>query len=769
MKLVELQKKVTEVLGVSVSQKELSFEIFIENVSEVLGEGITLKVPRIGFFQQKALLTGFDSTRLIFSPLPEYFTHETHHLYLTIEVHPKVKTKLEFDASVFSIGVGKPLLPLSIDELPDTETSYAMLRKSIEERVKELIADSDQIPNFNIWDDYYKSPEDYEAEKLEDVQSQLTALTDDINYKKLNEPLDIPDSFFEDNITKTIKEEPIILDENKISGNIPLEVNEEIRYSELEKSIKEEEVNNIEEDESTNTINSNAVIEEEITDFSALEEKISSSGSLTIAGLLDDLISVPKENIHVQNEATELEIPKEPEIPIHKYVEPVTEKKVFETEVKIDPNTEKKVFEAEVKDEPETQKKVFEDEVKAEPETIKDKKEKVDLEIEDEILEREQPQPGKKIEWNWGDELKDEFGLVNEDEEANFEIVDQFDDEDKLEFIDEKMSFNNKSNKDLFRELEKTIEREIYDEDEFLDDDNLKYNRKLTQEKSFRFKKTTNEFPDHPKKVVLEFSGPPVKYEFIEDRKFGREKNKAITLIDEDDRRYEDDYNKLRIKPVTKEKDNYFNKTFILILSAFVLITSIIIYLIMRGNNPSEPQQAKLDSNNPQQVRKNIINSQESSTPSQTINNQNNSVQKKNVFSQPVNEELSDFPLSSTPPVPIKQESTTQNQESKSSNNNLRIEPNTKPENNDLNKTPTTETRINQSIYFDGRNYSYQISSWPRKIRAEQEVNRLRSLGVNAFIVEAYLPQKGGTWYRVRVGPFNSEKEAQDNLNRNKY
>ncbi|MFA5806287.1 MAG: hypothetical protein WC879_16765, partial [Melioribacteraceae bacterium] len=160
MKLAELQKKVTDVLGVSISQKELSFEIFIENISEVLGEGITLKVPRIGFFQQKVILTGFDVSQLIFSPLPEDFTHETHNLYLTIEVLPKVKTKLEFDATVFSIGVGKPLLPLSIDELPDTETSYAMLRKSIEERVKELIADSDQIPNFSIWDDYYKSPEE---------------------------------------------------------------------------------------------------------------------------------------------------------------------------------------------------------------------------------------------------------------------------------------------------------------------------------------------------------------------------------------------------------------------------------------------------------------------------------------------------------------------------------------------------------------------------------------------------------------------------------
>ena len=83
-------------------------------------------------------------------------------------------------------------------------------------------------------------------------------------------------------------------------------------------------------------------------------------------------------------------------------------------------------------------------------------------------------------------------------------------------------------------------------------------------------------------------------------------------------------------------------------------------------------------------------------------------------------------------------------------------------------KAPVTDMRVNKSIYFDGKNYSYQTSSWPRKIRAEQEIKRLRTLGINAFIVEAYLPQKGGTWYRVRVGFFNSEKETQDYINKNK-
>lgn len=733
MKLAELQKKVTDVLGVSVSQKELSFEIFIENVSEVLAEGITLKVPRIGFFQQKVVSAGNDVSQLIFSPLPEDFTHETHNLYLTIEVLPKVKTKLEFDATVFSIGVGKPLLPLTIDELPDTETSYAMLRKSIEERVKELIADSDQIPNFNIWDDYYKSPEEYETEKLNDIQSQLAELTADINYKDQTEPGRIPNSFFEDDVSKTINDEQINKVDNETSED------EEDKFSELEKIIKDEEVNiNSEEYGITNKIGTITVTDEEPTDYSALEAMEISAGSLTVADLLDDSISIPKENLHVQNEVYEPEILSTPEIPIDKLEETETEKKLIDLEEKDD------------------------------LETITVEKENVGVETEDENLEREQPQLDEKIEWNWGDELKDEFGVIIEEEEANFEMVDQFNDDDNLELIDEKVGTNKKFTKDLFKELEKTLEREIYEEDERLNKDRLKYNRRLTNERSFRFKKPTDEYSDNPKKVVLEFSGPPAKYEFVEDRRVDREKNKAITLIDEDDRRYEDDYNKLRIKPVVKEKDNYFNKTFILIFSAFVLVTSIIIYLIIRGNNPNEPQQTKLDANNSQQLSQNAIDSQTSLIPNQTITQQNNSIQNKNVSSQPINDELSDFPISATPPVPIKQGNALQNQESRSSSNNLRTEPKPKPENNDLYKTPTADTRVNQSSYFDGKNYSYQTSSWPRKLRAEQEVKRLRALGINAFIVKAYLPQKGGTWYRVRVGSFNSEKEAQDYINKNK-
>lgn len=65
------------------------------------------------------------------------------------------------------------------------------------------------------------------------------------------------------------------------------------------------------------------------------------------------------------------------------------------------------------------------------------------------------------------------------------------------------------------------------------------------------------------------------------------------------------------------------------------------------------------------------------------------------------------------------------------------------------------------SIFKEGDKYSFQISSWKNKATAVSEVARLKAKGHNAFYVEAYIPERGGTWYRVRIGNFNSVEETQ--------
>ena len=72
----------------------------------------------------------------------------------------------------------------------------------------------------------------------------------------------------------------------------------------------------------------------------------------------------------------------------------------------------------------------------------------------------------------------------------------------------------------------------------------------------------------------------------------------------------------------------------------------------------------------------------------------------------------------------------------------------------------TAERNVGKMIFTDGYLYCVQVSSWRAREKAESEAMRLESDGYNAFIVIAELPELDGTWYRVRVGYYNTFDEA---------
>lgn len=57
-------------------------------------------------------------------------------------------------------------------------------------------------------------------------------------------------------------------------------------------------------------------------------------------------------------------------------------------------------------------------------------------------------------------------------------------------------------------------------------------------------------------------------------------------------------------------------------------------------------------------------------------------------------------------------------------------------------------------------NYTVQVSSWVTMSKANEEVARLNAGGLSAFVSEATVA--GETWYRVRVGRYASQKEADE-------
>ena len=69
------------------------------------------------------------------------------------------------------------------------------------------------------------------------------------------------------------------------------------------------------------------------------------------------------------------------------------------------------------------------------------------------------------------------------------------------------------------------------------------------------------------------------------------------------------------------------------------------------------------------------------------------------------------------------------------------------------------ESNPKSTIFTDGTKYSFQVSSWRNKPKAKEEVQKLKGRNHNAFITEGIV--KGKTWYRVRIGFFNSLEETE--------
>jgi cell division septation protein DedD len=55
--------------------------------------------------------------------------------------------------------------------------------------------------------------------------------------------------------------------------------------------------------------------------------------------------------------------------------------------------------------------------------------------------------------------------------------------------------------------------------------------------------------------------------------------------------------------------------------------------------------------------------------------------------------------------------------------------------------------------------FTLQVASFPTREEARDFARDLRSRGHSVFLVRTSTPERG-TWFRVRVGPFNSRREA---------
>ncbi len=755
MTTADLQKKVSEILGVSVSEKELAFEIFISKIRDLLTDEVTLKVQRVGFFQLKKNIDKTAADSLLFIPLSEELYRESKNLFLTIPIPVQQNTEDEIVSDVFSIGVGKPILPLSESENQNTETSYAILRKSIEERVVEILSEADQLPNFNIWEDYYKSVRYVEHEDEKDKLSELTAdidfkeefMAEDLtkNLLELSSELDI-----QENEEKNDKPSEVslydllgdyqaenLVEEQRLIGDYENEINNsQVDDDELEKSLLNV-IENVEEstDEPDISIIQNDEIENEEKEIES-EIKEVGHGFDEVESIVDDLLknyeteeNIPKEDttpkdndafeevIEEKNSAGK-EDTKETEPPVSEIEsiigdlsgsfddDFIEDEKEDSNSVEESTETIEDLLEIEVP----TQSKEILFEIKRE--SMLDE---VDLEAAKENDEVEpvyflglKNKDYEPVEWDWGDELKEEFGvefLKEEKERIESEKKEERDDEepDNLEQI--------------FRRAKPKVTKHL---DDF--DNNPDENKK-------------EPFEQHQ---VLEFSGQPTRYKFIEDDSAPK------TGINDDifDQLQEASEENMK----SNDKGFSFGKVFLIILSSFIVVAALIIYFLA-GNKGS--QQTNIES-------KNGI---------ENYSLDNDAVQNQVDTSLVASDDYNDFPRVPTAPVQGTQSNNTPVQQNIQNQQLSAQQGNNKKTNleNDLYRKLETDTRVGKTIYFDGKTYNYQVSSWRNKAKAEQEVKRLRGLGFDAFLTEAFLPEKGGTWYRVRIGNYKTREEAEQN------
>lgn len=168
-----LTNKVAKILGVSATEKDFAFQIFLEKTAGVLEADDALKFPGLGFFYLKGdeLPKGGMIETLLFVPLQKDSHLMDENFFLSFDVKKKKKSTAEFDPSVFSLSIDKATLPFEKDSERNPDISYQLLKKTIEERVEEIIAGALHLDHFKITDTIFSVNEEDEELTIEEERS----------------------------------------------------------------------------------------------------------------------------------------------------------------------------------------------------------------------------------------------------------------------------------------------------------------------------------------------------------------------------------------------------------------------------------------------------------------------------------------------------------------------------------------------------------------------------------------------------------------------
>ncbi|MGK9477868.1 SPOR domain-containing protein [Melioribacter sp. OK-6-Me] len=669
MTIDELKKKISTLLGVSSSERELAFTIFIKKLGEQLAPGLTIKIPGLGFFQLKNNETVDKFEEILFSPLRESISDKV--IFLSIDIPMDFYDESNEDTETFSIGVGKPIIPIGEDAGQDADASYIVFKKLIGERINDLLSESERIPDINIWDEYYKSEI---SGTNSDIKTELSELTADLNFDEehftqevVNNIIDYkdkdtnPENFEDSDLTpsKLLEDyDSFNVSENNISTETDDEKEDAFGLEYLLENLSTEIPEGNIEPESESQLNGKDKIDDTTKNLEELieGEKKQIDDNIELEKIVGNQLEEEDEGINPEDEKEKQEEDNE------------EQESKDELEIESTENDEKD--------------STTEIEIELGKHRYKNLEERIEIENTEEILDVEVDEEEEEFlglrkriqentEWNWGDELRDE--LENYDDSKFDEEMEDVKEEDILKST-------RPVSEDLFKKLETTIKEELQE------------------------------------------AKVSTKYEFIEQKEESYKSTPAKDTYDHE-QEIEDE-----------EKHGYFKYG---ILGLFILVMFVgVVYLFFQGNKesnletPVEQQSASITQNQD----KNEIASLEKE-------------QNENISDENLSVVEDDFPRVAKLEDKLNKKTSTPTSQT--------------VDDDALYISPENDIHVYKTIFSDGAKYYVQTSSWRNESKAIDEVGNWKRKGYSSFIMKVNIPEKGGLWFRVRVGPFNSEAEAR--------
>ncbi len=651
MKRENLIELVSHKLGVSVSEKNFAFDIFLQRVAHALNYEQAIELNEIGiFFPKKKHVVNTasetDSSEnykdfLIYIPGRKGETEYPDSMYLAFDVPLKKKSTYEFDENVFSLGIGKPIIPITKQEISESagsETSRIILRKAIESRVDEIISTGKIIKDFSFWDDL------------------LGKSKTETNKDSLNQ-----DEFHSD-------QEKIHIEENEL-------VSDEDLKSDLQKSG----------DELFNK------------DLETLDSLLNDVGEKDTSEVNDTQSDGSKDESEARMEWDWGDQLRQEFLEDSEDVGSPKEEGVENIDEAGEPGYEDELFD---RLEESLKQKSADEFLALEPEEESDSAELAEAQTSDEETELGGEEIDEVIKSETSELIEEDS--INNDEESE-EVADE---------IQEGLNENNQMElaPDIEKSEEQPVEPDVKGE--------LDYSEEESKPSDLKHESTP---PSDSSEIDGERSD-----ESTDELKSGADMESPKKTIEQ-----------------IKEKIFDLGKGFWITLFAFIVISIFgIIYLFN-----DEPADTSLETALVDTAAANVINDYDSSA----------NLPANDIFeltgedtSGIISEDMNDIKEVNSTPGQIKRETEPEGEKIRTAASG------------DLYRNSASEKQIKSTLYFDGEKYNFQVSSWKNKEKAENETKRLRNLGFEAFIVEAYLKNLGGTWYRVRIGFFDSESEIAD-------